>query len=190
MDLNLPILVILLAIFCARIIDVSIGTMRIIFLTRGFKYLAALIGFAESLIWIIAISQVMNNVNSWAAYLAFAGGFASGNIAGVWLEEKIALGTLIVRIITTREASGLVEALRIAGFSVTNIDAEGAHGEVLVLFSIVPRKQLPAVVALIRLHNPSAFYTVEDVRFAGSTVVNTALAKRPLALRRSYGLRT
>lgn len=190
MDINLPILVMLLAIFFARIIDVSIGTLRIIFLTRGLKYLAAMLGFAESLIWIIAISQVMNNVNSWAAYLAFAGGFASGNIVGVWLEEKIALGTLVVRIITTREANGLVEAMRSAEFSVTNIDAEGEHGQALVLFSIVRRKDLPRVIELIRLHNPNASYTVEDVRFASSTVVNMALAKRPLALQRSYPLRT
>lgn len=190
MAINLSILVMLLAIFCARIIDVSIGTLRIIFLTRGMKYLAAMLGFAESLVWIIAISQVMNNVNSWAAYLAFAGGFASGNVVGIWLEEKIALGTLVVRIITTRDANGLVEAMRSADFSVTNIDAEGEHGQALVLFSIVQRKQLPTVIELIRRHNPNASYTVEDVRFASSSVVNMALAKRPFALRRSYSLRT
>src|SRR5210317_650528 len=175
MELNESTLIILLAIFCARVIDVSIGTMRIIFLTRGLKTLSALIGFFESLIWIIAISQVMNNVNSWAAYLAFAGGFAGGNVVGIWLEEKIAMGTLVVRIITQRNASALVEAIRLADFNVTNIDAEGEQGQVMVLFTIVRRKQLPAVIALIRQYNPNAIYTVEYVRFASSSVANIAM---------------
>ena len=190
MEINGSILAMLLAIFCARIIDVSIGTLRIIFLTRGLKYRAAMLGFFESLVWIIAISQVMANVNSWAAYLAFAGGFASGNIAGIWLEEKIALGTLIVRIITRRTAGALVEALRKAGYSVTNIDAEGENGQVVVLFTIVRRKQLPGVIALIRQYNPNASYTVEDVRFVSASMANMLITKRPFALRRSFGLRT
>ena len=190
MELNESTLIILLAIFCARVIDVSIGTMRIIFLTRGLKTLSALIGFFESLIWIIAISQVMNNVNSWAAYLAFAGGFAGGNVVGIWLEEKIALGTLVIRIITQRNASSLVEAMRVASYNVTRIDAEGGHGQVMVLFTIVRRKQLPEVIALIRRHNPQAIHTVENVRFASSFGPDMAITKRPLALQRSYSLRT
>lgn len=190
MEINGSILTLLLAIFSARIIDVSIGTLRIIFLTRGLKYRAAILGFFESLVWVIAISQVMTNVNSWQAYLAFAGGFAGGNIAGIWLEEKIALGTLIVRIITRHEAGALVEALRAADYSVTNIAAEGEHGEVVVLFTIVRRKQLPGIFALIRRYNPNAFYTVEDVRFVSASMANATIAKRPFALRRSYGLRT
>ena len=190
MEINESTLIILLAIFCARVIDVSIGTMRIIFLTRGLKTLSALIGFFESLIWIIAISQVMNNVNSWAAYLAFAGGFASGNVVGIWLEEKIALGTLVIRIITQRDASTLVEAMRGAAYNVTRIDAEGGHGQVMVLFTIVRREQLPEVIALIRQHNPQATYTVENIRFASSSGPEMAIAKRPLALQRFYSLRT
>jgi len=190
MDISPSTLVILFAIFCARVIDVSIGTMRIIFLTRGLKTLSALIGFFESLIWIVAISQVMNNVNSWAAYLAFAGGFASGNVVGIWLEEKIALGTLVIRIITQRNASALINAMRVAEYHVTRIDAEGGQGQVMVLFTIVRRKQLPEVISLIRRHNPQALYTVENVRFASSSGPEMALTKRPLALQRPFSLRT
>lgn len=189
MEINGSMLIILVAIFCARIVDVSIGTLRIIFLTRGMKHLAALLGFAESLIWIIAISQVMNNVNNWVAYLAFAGGFSSGNVVGIWLEEKIALGTLIVRIITQHEADELVSALRAEGFGVTNIDGEGEHGRVMVIFTIVRRKKLAKVIGLIRRFNPKASYTVEDVRFASSSFADLATAKRPFALRRPYKLR-
>lgn len=190
MAINEATAIILLTIFMARIVDVSLGTLRIIFLTRGLKYMAAVLGFAESLIWIIAISQIMNNVNNIFAYLAFAAGFASGNVVGVWLEEKIALGCLVVRIITARESGALLEGLRSSGFAVTNIDAEGEHGQVDLLFTIVRRKELPKVTALIRQYNPSATYTVEDVRFAGSSVVNLVPTKRPFALRRPHILRT
>jgi uncharacterized protein YebE (UPF0316 family) len=122
--------------------------------------------------------------------VTFAGGFAGGNVVEIWLEEKIALGTLVIRIITQRNASSLVEAMRVAAYNVTRIDAEGGHGQVMVLFSIVRRKQLPEVIALIRRHNPQAIYTVENVRFASSFGPDTAITKRPLALQRSYNLRT
>ena len=189
MDFTSAMWIILPAIFVARIIDVSIGTLRIIFLTRGMKYLAAVLGFAESLIWIIAISQVMNNVNNWQAYLAFAGGFASGNIVGIWLEEKIALGTLIVRIITRHEAHELVKALRADGYGATSIPAEGEHGPVLAIFTIVRRKNLAEVVKLVRRYNPNAFYTIEDVRFANATFGRLMTSRRPLAQRRPFRLR-
>jgi uncharacterized protein YebE (UPF0316 family) len=189
MGANITLLLILVAIFFARIIDVSIGTLRIIFLTRGLKYLAALLGFFESLVWILAISQIMTNVNNWMAYLAFAGGFASGNVVGIWLEEKIALGTLIVRIITRREADELVKALREADFGATNIPAEGEHGPVSAIFSIVKRKELAEVIALIRRYNPNAFYTVEDVRFANATFGRLMTQRRPLAQRRAFRVR-
>ena len=190
MEMNQATAIILLTIFLARIVDVSLGTLRIIFLTRGMKYMAALLGFAESLIWIIAISQIMNNVNNVFAYFAFAAGFASGNVVGIWLEEKIALGCLVVRIITSRESGALLAGLRSSNFSVTNIDAEGEHGQVDLLFTIVRRKELSKVTALIRKYDPAATYTIEDVRFAGSSAVSLVSTKRPFALRRPHILRT
>lgn len=189
MEFSGSLLLILPAIFFARIIDVSVGTLRIIFLTRGMKYLAALLGFAEALIWIIAIGQIMNNVNNWMAYVTFAAGFACGNIVGIWLEEKIALGTLIVRIITRHEAEDLVKALRSAGYGVTNIDAQGEAGPVMAIFTIVKRKKLKNVISLIRQFNPKAFYTVEDVRFAHSAIGGLAAQKRPIVKRRPFRLR-
>ncbi len=190
MVFNGSILLLLLAIFSARIVDVSLGTLRIIFLTRGLKYQAALLGFVESLIWIFVISQIMNNVSNWAAYIAFAGGFASGNVVGIWLEQKLAIGSLVVRVITRREASHLLEGLRLAGFCVTTVEAEGGDGEVMVLFTVVRRKELPVVTALIRKNNPCAVYTVEDVRFASSPVAALVTEKRPFFLRRPHILRT
>lgn len=177
--------VIPLLIFLARVIDVSIGTLRLIFVTRGRKYLAGLLGFFESLIWIIAISQVMQNLNNWVAYLAFALGFAGGNLVGVILEERIALGNLIIRVITRREADELVQALWDARYGVTAVDADGEAGPVKVIFSIVRRKQLPKVLSIIKQYNPNAFYTIEDVRFVKETMLPPLTPRRGLFRRQA-----
>jgi uncharacterized protein YebE (UPF0316 family) len=187
---NWSLIILPLAIFFARIIDVSVGTLRIIFLTRGLKYLAGLLGFFESLIWILAITQVMKNLNDWVAYLAFAGGFAAGNIVGIWLEERIAMGNLIVRVITRMEADELVIKLRSRGFGATAIDAEGEAGPVKAIFIIIKRKMLTEVLALIRQYNPKAFYTIEDVRFVSTPHFTPLTApKRSSLLRRSLRMR-
>jgi len=156
----LPILV-----FLARIMDVSIGTLRIIFVAKGLKGLAALLGFFESLIWLLAVAQVMQNLTSWQTYIAFALGFASGNYVGILLEERIALGNLLIRIITRKEADQLVHVLWEEGYGVTSIDAQGETGPVKVIFSIVKRKKLSKIIAIIKKYNPQAFYTIEDMRF-------------------------
>jgi uncharacterized protein YebE (UPF0316 family) len=161
--------VIPILIFLARILDVSVGTLRIIFVSKGLKYLAAILGFIESLVWVLAISQVIQNLNSWITYIAFALGFAAGNLVGMMLEERIAMGNLIVRIITRREADELVSFLRSSGYGVTDVDAQGEAGPVTLLFTIVKRRKLPEVIAIIKRFNPNAFYTVEDVRFVKET---------------------
>lgn len=120
----LPVLV-----FLARILDVSIGTLRIIFVSKGLKHFAAMLGFFESLIWLIAVTQVMQNLNSWQTYIAFALGFGAGNYVGVVLEERIALGNLLIRIITQKEADELVDVLRKAGYGVTSVDARGGQDQ-------------------------------------------------------------
>ena len=88
-----------LLIFCARIIDVSIGTLRIIFVSKGKRNIAPLLGFFEVLVWILAISEIMQNLNNWVCYVAYAAGFAAGNYVGMIIEEKLAIGILIIRII-------------------------------------------------------------------------------------------
>lgn len=160
----LPILV-----FLARVMDVSIGTLRIIFVSKGLKNFAAVLGFFESLIWLVAVVQVMQNLNSWQTYIAFAMGFAGGNYVGVMLEEKIALGNLMVRIITRREADELVHVLWEKGYGVTSVDAQGETGPVKVIFSVVKRKKLSQFLSLIKKYNPNAFYTIEDMRFVNAT---------------------
>ena len=168
-------------IFLARILDVSVGTLRIIFVSKGLKYLAAILGFVESLVWVLAISQVIQNLNSSITYIAFALGFAAGNLVGMMLEERIAMGNLIVRIITRREADELVSFLRSSGYGVTDVDAQGEAGPVTLLFTIVKRRKLPEVIAIIKRFNPNAFYTVEDVRFVKEAYYPPVMTGSPSA---------
>jgi uncharacterized protein YebE (UPF0316 family) len=160
-----------LLIFFSRILDVTFGTLRIIFVSRGMGHLAAFVGFFEVLIWILAISQVMQNLTNWITYVAYAFGFSAGNFVGISIERRIAIGNLIVRIITRKEADDLVGFLWSAGYGVTSIDARGESGPVKVIFTIVKRKKLPEVIAIIKRFNPNAFYTIEDVRFVTDTTV-------------------
>lgn len=153
-----------LLIFFARLLDVSIGTMRVVFTSRGNKNLAPLLGFVEVLIWLIAIGQVMQNLNNVASYLAWAGGFAAGNFLGLTIEERLAMGQVVIRTITAQPAVALIERLREEGYRLTVVDAQGARGPVNLLFLIVARKKKDDVIKLITEFNPKAFYSIEDVR--------------------------
>jgi len=152
-------------IFIARVLDVSLGTVRVIFISRGLKYMAPLIGFLEILIWLLAISQIMKNLSNPACYIAYAGGFAMGNFVGIWIAEKLSLGVVLIRVITAKDASQLVEFLKSADYGVTSVDGHGTTGQVKVIFTIVPRREAQSVVGLIKKFNPKAFYSIEEVGF-------------------------
>lgn len=162
--LTIPVLV-----FLARILDVSIGTLRIIFVSKGFKNYAALLGFVESLVWILAITQVMKHMDNWITYIAFAFGFAVGNYVGILIEERIAVGSQIIRIITRHDADKLVSYLRGEGYGVTSVDAAGDGGPVKLIFTVARRRKLETIIRIIKEFNPNAFYTIEDVRFVRET---------------------
>ncbi len=157
-------------IFCSRIIDVSIGTMRVIFITKGYRLLAPFCGFFEVLIWLVAVTQIMQNLSQPFYYIAYAGGFAAGNFVGMYIESRMALGVVLVRVITRNSASELIEYLKTQNFGVTVLDAEGLFGKVKILFTVVKRAEVPNVVAVIKKFNPHAFYTIEDVRFVSEPV--------------------
>lgn len=155
-----------LLIFGARVVDVSLGTMRIIFLSRGQRLLAPLLGFFEVLIWLIAIQQVMQNLNNPISYIAYAAGFATGNLGGIYLENKLAIGKLMVRIVTNRDATQLAAHLRESGYRVTSLEAEGATGPAKLIFTVIQRKDLAAVMTRINRFNPNAFVSVDEIRAA------------------------
>ncbi|MFZ5987854.1 MAG: DUF2179 domain-containing protein [Bacillota bacterium] len=151
-------------IFISRIFDVTLGTIRIIFVSRGKRYLAPLLGFFEVMIWIMAISQIMQNLNNFACYVAYAGGFAAGTFVGIIIEEKLAIGMLIVRVILVKDECRLKERLSNAGFGVTVVDARGISGEVKIIYTIIKRKDLREVMEIINKCNSKAFYSIEDAR--------------------------
>ncbi len=153
-------------IFCARMCDVTLGTLRNIFMSRGFRKIVPFVGFFEVLIWLIAMKQVMNRADNVACYLAWAGGFAMGTYVGMRIEERLALGMQVIRIITSEISDKLVKALRDANHGLTIVDAQGAVGPVKMIFSIVQRKYLKDVVTIIEENQPNAFYSIEDVRNA------------------------
>jgi uncharacterized protein YebE (UPF0316 family) len=153
-------------IFFARICDCSIGTMRIIFIQRGNRLIAPILGFFEVLIWLLAIRQIMMNLTNSFYYVAYGGGFATGTFVGMYIEERLAMGTMLIRIVTSQEASGLIDYLKSEDYGVTSVDAQGARGDVSLIYTIIKRSDLDHVVEIINRFNPRAFYTIEDVRFA------------------------
>lgn len=155
-----------LLIFLARIIDVSIGTIRIIFVSRGKKYLAPILGFCETVIWLIAMGQIMQNVSNIVCYIAYGAGFAAGTLVGMIIEEKLALGILVLRIILTEKDDSVKENLIKNGFGITVVDAHGANGKVKLIYTVIKRKSLDKVTQIIESCHANAFYSVEDARVA------------------------
>lgn len=153
-------------IFIARIIDVSIGTMRIIFLAKGKKVLVPVLGFFEVLVWVVAIGQVMQNLTEWYYYFAYAAGFATGNYVGMIIEEKLALGLNVFRIITRSDEYTLIDLLIMNGFGVTWNDGEGSDGPVKIIFTVIKRKHKEKVLDLINRIEPKPYYTIDEVRTA------------------------
>ena len=153
-------------IFFARICDVTIGTMRIIFVARGMKMIAPALGFAEVFIWIIAVGQIFQNLTNPLNYFAYAAGFATGNYVGMILEERLAMGLALVRVITQHDATSLIGYLRAAGYGVTVLDGQGKQGPGKIIFSVIKRKNIVDVEKAIHEFNPRAFYSIEDVRRA------------------------
>jgi len=153
-------------IFFARILDQSIGTMRLIFLSKGMKNIAPFLGFFEVIIWLLAIGQIMQHLDNWLCYVAYGAGFAMGNFIGIILEERLSIGTSIIRVILSSESPELIAALKTHNFGLTILDAEGAKGKVKILFSIIRRKEIPVFLYTLHEYHPAAFYTIEDVKEA------------------------
>ncbi|MDX9858600.1 MAG: DUF2179 domain-containing protein [candidate division Zixibacteria bacterium] len=174
---ELPWYILPVLIFLARILDVSIGTIRIILVARDMRAVASVMGFFEVLIWLLAISQIMQNLTSWENYIAYAAGFAMGTWVGMTIERKLAIGTQLVRVILPKKADDLLQRLIMQGHQVTHVPGEGGFGPVTIIFLIVPRSQLSRVIDTIKRFDPNAFYTIEDVRTARNSRVTAGKQK-------------
>lgn len=153
-----------IVIFFGRICDVTLGTLRIIFVSKGERKKAPIVGFFEVFIWVVIISQIFSNANSIVAYLAYAGGYAAGNYVGILVENKIAFGFQLFRVYTKNNGSELTQLLNKNGFGSTLIRGEGAVSEVDIIEIVVSRKVHKKVVGIIDDFDPNAFYLIEDIR--------------------------
>src|SRR5262245_26017271 len=129
-------------IFLAEMFVVTLSTIRIIAVSRGKKGVASVLGFFEITGWLFAIKEVMRNLEDPGCALSFAGGFTLGNYLGVLIDQKLALGTVVVRAVTPRDPSNLIQGLRSSAYGVTSIDARGVTGPVNIVFTVIPRREL------------------------------------------------
>jgi uncharacterized protein YebE (UPF0316 family) len=165
-----PVVLMTVLIFLARVSDVTLGTLRIVFISRGQKYIAPAFAFFEMLIWLFAVRQIMQNLDNVVYYFAYAFGFAFGVFVGLNVEERLAMGLRLVRTITRDDASELTAALRSRDFGVTSVEADGNAGKVNILYSVIKRSDANRYIAMVKEFNPKAFFSVEDVRFVSEGV--------------------
>lgn len=167
-------------IFGLRIIDVSLGTLRIAMLVRGNRLYAGALGFFESLVWLIAAAEVLSNLDSPLKYIGYAGGYAAGTMLGTTIEKWMALGSILLRVIEPVDRpDSAAEALRKAGYYATVMNARGRDGDVQIIFSVIPRRKQGEVLRLVRRINPNAYVTFEQTSKASTaTVSNSPLRMR------------
>ncbi|UUO07259.1 DUF5698 domain-containing protein [Blastopirellula sp. J2-11] len=159
-----PVWVVAIFIFCTRIVDVSIGTLRTISVVQGRLGLSVVLGFFEVLVWTIAISQVITGIGENPVLLfAYAGGFAAGNAVGIRLERMLAMGHVVVRMISPHDGPKAAKALREAGQRVTTFTGEGRDGPVLLIYMNCRRRKLKRLLKIATASDPTIFYTVEPV---------------------------
>jgi uncharacterized protein YebE (UPF0316 family) len=163
-DTLLDYLLMPLLIFFARVTDVSINTLRFMFMMNGKKNIVPILGFFEALIWLLAIGQIFQNIDNPLSYLAYAGGFAMGTYVGMTLDEKLALGRVLVRVITPNALPTLLEFMKEKNYRFTSVDAEGRYGKVNLLFTVMKRDQLPEFISRVKQMDEKAFYTIESVK--------------------------
>ncbi len=158
-------------IILARITDVSMGTVRTICVVRGARWTAAALGFAEVIVWVLAVSGVLVQPTL-IKVLSYGAGFALGNACGVWVEGKLAMGQQQVVAISKHYSQAIAMAMRMADYTVTEVPARGASGEVAMCFAIVQRKQTQKLMDIIQRADSDAIVIVEDVR-------QTIMSRRP-----------
>ena len=152
-----------LSIFILRLLDQTLGTLRILYVNKGKPLFGAILGFIESAIWIVAISQVIQDLNDPFLIFGYALGFAAGTIMGSYIENTIAIGDIVVRIFVPKDSDSekVAEELRTNGLGVTINNGEGMQGEVTIAWCVTPRKRLKEVMKIVSVITPDAYVTTE-----------------------------
>jgi uncharacterized protein YebE (UPF0316 family) len=170
-----------LIIFASRATDVSLGTLRSVLANKGMKKMVPFIGFFEVLLWLFAISTVMKNLSNFMCYLGWAGGYATGIYIGLSIEERLAIGTQVIRVFTQEDITKLIDSLVEKNYSYTILDGEGKKGAVKLIFIVVKRKNVKDVTEVIHRFSPNAFYSIEDIKRAkglANSVSTTSASKQ------------
>lgn len=162
-------LILPLLIFIARICDVSINTIRIIYMLGGRRLTATLLGFFEAFIWLLVIRVIFKQLDNWLCYVAYPAGFACGIFVGMIIEEKIAYGKVIVRIITRKDVTLLIQYLNSQRFRFTRVNADGPDGQETLVFTVLQRDRLDELLNKLKVLIPTAFYTIEKVKAAAES---------------------
>jgi len=168
-----------LLIFLARICDQTIGTLRLIFVSKGFKHIVPFLAFFESMIWLIAISQILSHLDNAATFLAYGLGYATGNYVGMLFEERLSIGSVIIRIFSKERIPEFIEVLQKHNYGYTIINAEGSTGELKIIFCIINRKYLSHLIEQINVIDSNTFYTVEEVKSVKKGIFKPAERKYP-----------
>ena len=159
-----------LIIFFARICDVSLGTMRIVFVSKGKKNIAPFLGFFELFIWIVVISEIFKNADSIVCYIAYAAGYATGNYIGMRIEERIAIGSQLIQVFSSKDIVPLQKCLNEAGFGTTVVEGDGSAGKTNILYTVINRKTFAQAEKILKEFDPQIFYVIEDVRLVKSGI--------------------
>jgi uncharacterized protein YebE (UPF0316 family) len=161
--LNIPATYFPLVIFGLRVCDMSLDTLRVLFVVRGRKPLAWILGFFQSALWVLAITSVLSNLDNLWNIAAYAGGFATGNVVGMFIEERLAIGHSNLQIISSHRGSAIADAIRKAGYAATEMPARGRDGTVSVISCSVRRRDISRVRKEVEKIDDDAFITVEDI---------------------------
>jgi uncharacterized protein YebE (UPF0316 family) len=162
--LQLPPLAMALAIFLLRVCDMTLDTLRVLFIVRGDRSVVWFLGFFQSAIWVLAITSVLGHLSNPLAWIGYAAGFATGNVVGMMIEDKLAIGYRHLRVISSQHGSEVAEAIRQAGYGVTEVAGQGRDGAVAVINASVRRRDLNRLERVIRQADPEAFIAAEEVR--------------------------
>ena len=151
-------------IFLLRLLDQTLGTLRALYVNKGKPLFGAGLGFIESAIWVVAISQVIKDLDDPYLIIGYAMGFASGTIVGSYIESSIGIGDVVIRIFSSKDdnTKNVAKELRANGFGVTIINGEGMQGEVSILWCVAPRKKAKQVLNIVYEINPAAYVTTES----------------------------
>ncbi len=160
-------------IFFARIVDVSVGTIRLLAIVSGRTFLAFILGFIEISLWLVIIAKVLNEIPQKPLLgIFFAFGFSAGSVVGIILDKRIAIGHVVVKVFTRCDGREIAERIRQTGFLVTTFHGEGEMGEVTELYIVCKKRELKKVVLLVKSLEPEVFYLTEPVLSVSKQLTN------------------